>query len=263
MADNAVRNSKLSVMNNGSRLFGRYQYLRGLYNSVLAEAEARREERQVEHEETPSGTVTTYHLPYYELSTNASWLAMAVIDAFFAWTEHIFIHLAILQGHITTGAEVAALAGAAWKVKFKRALDISAGDMKIHFDELLLIRRQLRNFMAHGAFGKEGEAFHFHSTAGAVPVAFDYTESKPKFSLSPELGFDDAKAIEAIEKFITHLWSGSLRPAKIYIQESGLPLILPMAHDGTYKKAMSSLDNMIRFVDQLTAQFDNAVNMDW
>jgi hypothetical protein len=28
---------------------------------------------------------------------------MAAIDAFFSWTEHMFIHLAILNGRITTG----------------------------------------------------------------------------------------------------------------------------------------------------------------
>jgi hypothetical protein len=117
--------------------------------------------------------------------------------------------------------------------------------------------------MAHGAFGKGGEAFHFHSSAGAVPVAFDYKSSKPKFSLSPELAFDDAKAIGAIESFIKFLWSGPREAAKIYIQGSELPLILPMAHDGTYKKALSSLDDMNSFVADLTRQFDNAANMDW
>jgi hypothetical protein len=135
--------------------------------------------------------------------------------------------------------------------------------MKSHFDELIIIRRQLRNFMAHGAFGKEGEAFHFHSGAGAVPVAFHYASSKPKFSLSPELTFDDAKAIEAIEKFITYLWSGPREIARIYIQESGLPLILPMARDGTYKKAMSSLDEMNSLVDHLSRRADDVANMDW
>jgi hypothetical protein len=77
------------------------------------------------------------------------------------------------------------------------------------------------------------------------------------------LAFDDAKAIEAIQNFIAYLWSGPREIARIYIQESGLPLILPMARDGTYKKAMSSLDEMISFVDHLSRQADDAGNMDW
>ena len=36
----------------------------------------------------------------------------------------VFIHIAILSGKLTTGMEVAALAGSDWDAKFKRALDV-------------------------------------------------------------------------------------------------------------------------------------------
>jgi hypothetical protein len=81
--------------------------------------------------------------------------------------------------------------------------------------------------------------------------------------LSPELGFDDKEALATIEKFIVYLWSGRREPARVYIQESSLPLILPRAADGTYAAAMASVDDMREFVDQLGAQFDRAANMDW
>jgi hypothetical protein len=279
MADNAIQDSKFNVINNGSQLFERYKYLRGLYEEALGEAEERKHEHEIQQKQREfsfglhsvkssqsanrSELVAMFHLPWVRTSKKASWLALAAIDAFFGWTEHIFIHLAILQGHITMGVEVADLAGDEWNAKFKHALDFSDPEMKMHFDELIVVRRQLRNFMAHGAFGKGGEAFRFHSNAGAAPVAFDYTSSKPKFSLSPELAFDDANAIATIEKFITHLWSGPREAARIYIQEYGFPLILPMARDGTYKNAMASIDDMNNFVDDLSHRFDNAANMDW
>jgi hypothetical protein len=101
------------------------------------------------------------------------------------------------------------------------------------------------------------------SGAGAVPVAFDYRASKPEFSLTPELAFDDAEAIETVEKFILHMWSGSREPAKIYIQEFGLPIILTFAGDGTYRKAMSSMEDMQQFAEHLGRQVDDAANMDW
>jgi hypothetical protein len=73
-----------------------------------------------------SGTTsTTISFPAFEIAKNASWLAMAAIDAFFSWTEHIFIHLTTLQGRITTAAEVAKLADANWPTKFKTAVDIT------------------------------------------------------------------------------------------------------------------------------------------
>jgi hypothetical protein len=117
--------------------------------------------------------------------------------------------------------------------------------------------------MSHGAFGKEGEAFSFHSQAGAVPVAFDRRRARSQFSLSPELAFDDAEAIKAIEEFISFMWSGTREPARIYIHESDLPLVLPHATDGTYSAAMASVQTMTEYVDHTVREWDRAANMDW
>ena len=196
-----------------------------------------------------------FTFPRVRMSQKSSWLALAAIDAFFAWTEHIFIHLAILQGRIATGEEVAKLAEAEWGVKFKCALDITDKVAKKHFDDLVTIRRQLRNFMAHGAFGKQSQAFSFHSSAGAVPVVLDQRSAKSRFSLTPELAFDDKNALATIEKFVAYLWSGRREPARLYIQESDLPLFLPMASNGTYAAAMATVDDMNAFVDRLMREF--------
>jgi hypothetical protein len=66
-----------------------------------------------------------------------------------------------------------------------------------------------------------------------------------------------------IEEFIAHLWSGPREPARIYIQESGLPLLMTMASDGTYLRSMRSTDEMEQFVLGLSREFDGAANMDW
>jgi hypothetical protein len=51
---------------------------------------------------------------------------------------------------------VAELAESDWATKFKKALDIREPSTKIIFDKLVNIRRQIRNFVAHGSFGKQG-----------------------------------------------------------------------------------------------------------
>jgi len=278
-AEKAVRESKVNVSNLGSPLFERYVYFRDSFRTASIETEeskcaynAKRKQRQLDiqlysfkESKTASKTelIAAFTHPWMLLSRNASWLALAAVDAFFAWTEHIFIHLAILQGKVTTGLEVDKLAGVEWNEKFKCALDIGDSITKKYFDELITIRRQLRNFMAHGAFGKEREAFHFHSRAGAVPVALDRRPAQPHFSLTPELAFDDIKALATIDNFVAHLWSGARKPAQLYLQESNLPLILPMASNGTYRAAMTSIDDMRKFIDDLTRQSDDAAHMDW
>jgi hypothetical protein len=279
IADNAVRESKINVRNLGGKLFARYIYLRDSFGTASIEAEKNKHDREAWQKQrelpvggysikgrssaTTSELVAMFTFPWVHMEQRSGWLALAAIDAFFAWSEHIFIHLAILQGRITTGQEVAKLADSEWKEKFKSALDITDDVAKKHLDVLVTIKRQLRNFMAHGAFGKDGQAFSFHSNAGAVPVALDHRTTKSQFSLTPELAFDDKEALAAIETFIAYLWSGRRQPARLYIQETDLPLILPMASDGTYTAAMATVDDMNAFVERLMKEADASANMDW
>ena len=70
-------------------------------------------------------------------------------------------------------------------------------------------------------------------------------------------------AITLIHEFIDHLWAGSRAPAKIYIQESGLPLVLAMAVDGTYAQVMASEQDMRQFADYQMELGDRYANMDF
>lgn len=117
--------------------------------------------------------------------------------------------------------------------------------------------------MAHGAFGKRGEAFRFHSGAGAVPVLLAEMKGGYGVTIDGEIAFGESSALGIIEEFIAHLWSGPREPARIYIQESGLPILLTMARDGTYLRAMRSTDEMEELVRGLSHRFDDAANMDW
>jgi hypothetical protein len=265
LAARAVQSSKLNVKNISSWLFQRYEYFRDQFMAKAAEAEARKKEVTVTPLESFSGgTGRSYSFPSFELRRKAGWLGVAAIEAFFGWTEHVLIHVAILQGKITTGDDVARLAAADWSEKIKTALDLTDPTTKALFDELLNIRRQIRNYMAHGAFGKEGEAFEFHSAAGAVPVMLTDRNGSDRFSLfGGPPSFDEGAAIETCEKFVDHLWSGALAPAKIYIQDAEFPIVLTFAKDGTYKHAMESEEEMEQFVEYWGREMDNAANMDW
>ncbi len=258
-ADQAVSESRFNVVNNADMLLRRFHHLKGLYTSAYSEAERRKDEVVV----TKFKNGASYEWPYHRLSAEASWLAMAAIEAFYSWTEHLFVHIAILRGSVASGAEFSTLSGAEWGTKFKHALDVSDATIKSHYDSLIEARRQLRNFIAHGSFGKSGEALHFHSSAGAVPVQMDVTKQRGKFSLGEGLKFDAEYAFEVIEAFIAFLSTGPAKPAWIYAQEFGLPSILTMTRDGKYHMAMESPEAMEAFALHLARQMDNAANMDW
>ncbi|HUX65108.1 hypothetical protein [Sulfuricella sp.] len=263
LAGQAVQNSAVNVLNKSEPLFDRFTYHLETYRIKAREAVDRKDERHVETRNFDGGSSTSVHMPARKLRTESRWLALAAIEAFYSWTEHVFIHIAILNGKVKTGNEVTELAEADWQAKFKRALDVTEPTTKNLFDKLVVIRKQLRNFVAHGAFGKQGEAFKFHSGAGAVPVLLPHLAGSRKFVLGSELSFEDDQALAVIEEFIAHLWSGPRQAAEFYIQKSGLPLILTMVADGTYAQAMTSIEDMTDFVDHLTGRFDQAANMDW
>ena len=265
LAAKAIEGSRLNVNNNSAWLFCRYEYLRDQFRERVASEDARRNnEVQKIEEMLPSGTkITHYSVIKFVLRREAAWLGVAAIDAFFSWTEHALIHIAILRGKLRTGDEVASLAAADWTDKVRTAIGFADQEFKSLYDELLAVRRQVRNYMAHGAFGKNGEAFTFHSGAGAVPVNLTDLQGRDSFSMESGPSFDEAAAIEAAESFIRKLWEGDLAPAKILIQEASLPIILTHANDGTYQRAMRSLEEMESFVEAETRAMDNAANMDW
>jgi hypothetical protein len=264
-AATAVQASQLNVMNYSGWLLQRYRFLREKFDAANTDAERRKDEEITTTSQTPGGgAMTLTQWPYWGLKQNVKWLGLAAIEAFFSWTEHVFIHVAILQGKVTTGDRVAELAEADWQEKFKAALDVTDRETKAHFDKLIIIRRQMRNFVSHGAFGKQGQAFRFHSAAGAVPVVLSRRPGKGRFSLANEAEVDEGTALDALDAFFAHLWLGAREPARIYlIEDSTIPTILPMASDGTYAAAMQSVENMRSFVDRLTTAFDDAANMDW
>lgn len=257
-ASEAAKQSQLNVKNHHRRLFEKLEYFLELYKKTSREADERSDERIVEKH--GNGTIISY--PAFNLRRNAEWLALSALDSFFSWTEHVFIHLAILNGKVVTGEDVADLADNDWGVKFKEAVDIDSEGTKSFYDQLIVVKRQLRNYMTHGAFGKKGEAFSFHSGAGAVPLLLPHQKGSGRFSFYGDLGFNEQEVIELIERFISHLWSDKREPAKRYI-ESGLPLILTMAKDGAYSSAMRSVEEMEQFVEHLSDEFDRAANMDW
>jgi len=263
LAEQAVTASKVNVLNNSDDLFKRFEFLLNLYKAKIGEAEARKDERHVTKGKTESGmTWTSTKMPYFQLAREADWLALAVIEAFFSWTEHAFLHLAVLMDHAASAQDLTSLAEKEWPDKYKTAIGCADDDSREHYERLLALRRELRNYIAHGAFGKQGEAFTFHSHAGAVPVMLPHRRGTRKFRFGHGVSLNSGAAIQTIEEFIAFLWSGKRAPARIYL-ESDLPLILTMVARGDYRLAMQSEESMRQFVDYLNGEFDRAANMDW
>ena len=259
IANEAAKRSNLNVLNHSIRLHDRYIFLVMEYKERLQETISRRDER-IRTEHSPNSW--SVHIPYYGLRRESEWLALSAIDAFYSFTEHVFIHAAILRQLLLTGEDVANLADKDWAYKFRVCFDVQDQRVKPHYDRLVTIKRQIRNYMAHGAFGKNGEAFQIHSGAGAVPLLMPHQRGSSRFSMQGGTEFQEEEAINAIEEFMRFYWESDNYPEVIYIK-STLPSILPYASDSTYSNAMASIKDMESFVEYLTAVHDRAANMDW
>ncbi|HGU6704892.1 TPA: hypothetical protein ACNAHY_004081 [Klebsiella pneumoniae] len=269
LADNAAKTSNLNVNNNANSLYDRFCYFLELYKQKLDEVAAGQESKlEVDSEFKSDNFFSLLQSTFeqsnkiIELRREAMWLATSAIESFFNWTEHVFILIAILKGEIKNGNDVADKVGKEWGKKFKLAIDINSSSLKLFYDRLLILRKQVRNFVAHGAFGKDGQALEFHSSVGAVPLLLPHRENKERFKFGNGVHFLAPEAMQLINDFLENLWQGELSPAKIYI-ESGCPLILSYVTNGTYAEAMKSERNMDLFVNYLTREMDNAANMDW
>jgi len=264
LARQAVERSEVNVINNSNQLLCRFQFMREIYKSKCAElvTESELHALRVKQNNLPF-SMWTFGGTHSYLKQEASWLAISAIESFFSWTEHVLIHVAILTGCIVTAREVADMATADWPRKFKAVFDIRSGKEKALFDSALSLRQELRNYIAHGAFGKDGEAFSYHSSAGAVPVQLPEKIGSKKFSLGGNLEFDYELAFSVIDRFVMLLWSGKRAPAQLYIQGSHLPAILTFCADGTYSRAMASIEEMEDLIEYLSNVADQAANMDW
>lgn len=264
LADTVAKGSDLNVKNNTIALFERYEYFANCYDAKVAEAEARKGERVEIEMPLRDGVASakSFSFPSYALRQEAVWNATAAIEAFFSWTEHVFILAAILNGEISTGEDVAKVAGTEWKEKFQLTLDISDPENKKFYDQLTALRSQVRNFVAHGAFGKDGQALSFHSEVGAVPLRLPHRAGKDRFRFGNGVDVVPPEAMALMRSFIDTIWNRKLAIEKIYL-ESALPLILSMVTNGEYTRAMSSEQEMQHLVNFLGHQFDNAANMDW
>lgn len=257
-AEIAVKKSEVNVRNLSIQLYERFQFLLNLYEAKCSEPE--------EFQEIGS---LGLKVPVTQIWRESEWLGFSVVESFFSWTEHVFIHLAVLQGECTTGDEVKDLAASEWNSKFKAALDISDLTVKRYYDGLVSIRNEVRNFVAHGAFGKDSEAFLFHSGAGAVPVQLPNRQGQHSYrfrnslSLSREnRGSSVDEAIVLIQDFSNYIRSWPLSPAWIYL-DSGVDLVLSMALDGVYSRAMASEETMRELTEEISYLADMHMNMDF
>ena len=178
LAGESVKKSEFNIINNNRSLFERFDFLLKLYKKEFNKYIRFKDFIQFAPKEATISTPSSYIDKSFRYRQRANWLAISCIEAFFSWTEHLFIHLTVVAQNVSDGEYITRLIDAEWKDKFLAAIKEDTVQSKRFYNELLIVRQQLRNFVAHGAFGKNGNAFRFHSETGAVPVLMKHKKHK-------------------------------------------------------------------------------------
>ncbi|AEO47346.1 hypothetical protein F11_04380 [Rhodospirillum rubrum F11] len=261
-AETASCSSDLNLISKCPQLWDKYIFLKEQSEALMGRFVAEKDNVVVEKGESSFGNWTSVSYPAYKFKNQSIWLHEAAVDAFFGWCEQALVHIAVLMGKLSTGKEIAELLRQEFGEKCKLILDLSDIKDKSSFDDILDLRVQLRNYVAHGSFGKDGSTFQFHSRVGAVPLKILDQHARSEFSFGTYRPRDWERDYARIDSFLGRLWSGSREPAKLYL-ETGFPCVLTYVMDGTYHRAMLNRDEMRGFIEHLSRQIDDAANMDF
>ena len=258
-ADQASMSSDLNLESKCRKLWCKYQYFRG--QSEILQNKLKQTENKAEIVKVGKGTTYSYLVSCNSLN-QGMWMHEAAVDAFFAWCEQALVHIAILMGKLTSGEEIITLLKGEFRQKCKLVLNLDLTNDKLVYDDISNLRNELRNYVAHGSFGKDGSAFSFHTAIGAVPLNIVDNKSRFKVTFYGSDGRDWADDYDRIDKFYEQLWANGRAPAKQHL-EGEFPCILTHASDGIYNQAMVSEADMEEYLEYLGRSIEDHWNMDW
>jgi hypothetical protein len=263
-AEQASESSDLNLISKCPQLWNKYIFLKDQSESLMRKFAAEKDEVEIKENFNADGSFSwsSIFYPAYEFHRQSIWLQEAAVDAFFAWSEQALVHMAVLMGKLTTGKDIAELLKREFGEKCKLVLDLSDVDDKKSYDDILELRVQLRNFVAHGSFGKDGSTFQFHSRVGAVPLRILDGGPQTSFSFGTDRTRDWESDYARIDSFLSRLWSSGRQPAKLYL-ETGFPCVLTHTTNGIYQLAMQSEKEMQNFIEYMSKELDDAANMDF
>ncbi len=251
---NIFNTHEIILNNNFCNLFERYEYFQKSFKKII-------KEYVLEHRKNKEDVILSLSLYLRPECREAQHIAIAMIYAFFDLTEHLFVLIyAISSKENIDGKEILRILKKNWKEKYIKIFNVEQNkEEKTFFDKLVLIRKELRNFIIHGSFGKNGEEFSFASSIGSVPMSLGCAKNSIRITDS---AFNIISVAKTLEQFINFLQSGKYQLAYLYVQ-SELPVSLKMHADGTYSNALQAFDNMKNLIDKMYYLREMHNNMDY
>lgn len=196
-------------------------------------------------------------------TSNGFYNTVAMIDAFFSKTEHLFILALPFIDFNCQEDNLLKLIGSRWQDKYKRIFQIETdSNSKRFYDQLVNLKEKFRNTFAHGGFEKAGASLFIHlPNGGTIPIVLTKIKNSPHFNFVPieKNKFNDICVL--LDEFENWLKLGKLTQAIKYI-ESGLDVPFNEESIIQFRKAIISdeankFDSLIEHWLFLRGQYRN------
>jgi len=201
---------------------------------------------------------------YYTFVEKKEYYLCATLDAFYSWLEFLLIAIYPFT-NIEQKIELQLFISMSWKEKFKKIFDFDDKRIKLIYEDLIELKEQFRNPMAHGHYLKNKSLIHVHMPGlGAIPFHLTQNGKELEYSFKEinEENFD--KISECLNKFENYIENSNDTTKLIskYLKNN-LDLYFNYESRKEYRLACNSKEDMDYFIELTQKRVDDAMNMDW
>jgi len=250
IADQQINDGNVSIANYYHDFYRRYRFFRD-QASISYNKEA--------PVDTEFGLSTQPDRPHIE----GGYMTIAMIDAYFSYLEHILALMLPFCGFDFKSGEIKKLISGTWSDKFKFVCKLSDPECKVIYDDLLKLKKVVRNPMAHGGVENKWNSLYIHMPdIGELPACFSAIKESIRFDFVP---FNPAKHNDVCDVFdkTDELLSSGNRYFGFRYAKSGMNVAFNPDWVSHYNEAMTSKQNFEEFIEYVCKLSDDYDNVDF
>lgn len=256
-AKEQIKENNVIIANNYYRLEERYLFFKD------------KVEEELKPKETPEVTdismLSIVMNSHVQSQKNVLYYALAMLDAYFSYLEHLFVLLYPLSTNSKENIDLVKFMSSAWGDKFQLLFDFDDAKVLNKYNSLKNIKEKYRNYYAHGAFEKRGASLYFNFPGlGALPALLSNRKEKPHFSFFTDKKDMYSEITTVINEF--NIWLRSdeskMKLPIVYIK-SGLDIPCDQSGLEELKNHFNSEDSLNELINYHSHISDIHDNMDY
>lgn len=206
------------------------------------------------------------HNDYLKKINAGNYYLTGMLDAYYSLLEHILVLiLPFIKSKKLSKIDLESYIGDNWKEKYKAVIPLNEDKVALKLLERLdKIKEDYRNPLTHGYFKKNGHSFYVHmKNLGAIPMTLTKSNSAFRYHFGGLGQFTFVEICKCFDDCDTYFDSSDLTKYGMKYIKRGLSIAYDSYSCKRYQDAMKSVGHFDKFIDKMTHEHENAMNMDW